>query len=288
MTLIAGFRCTDGFVIAADTEMTLTNISVQGHKLLKSRLDDALTFCIGFAGTESLGLMASQSIRDVIRGLVTPTLADIKVVVSELLRDIYEKHVLLDWTSIDVSAPSVWLIIGVQDANKEFGVLSTDLNMIHEVDHSSFAGWGHEAAAYFCEKLFNDVPLPTAVTEHLVRQVFREVKGRGLHVGGNTEIFSRRCTPTAEPFFDVGSLRDYRPLWGLQDILLSAVQVAMNRQRSALPGQELPQPLLIRLDKIRKTLASLYAESHKATIVAGEERHLTEFDTEYGHPFRDY
>jgi hypothetical protein len=122
----------------------------------------------------------------------------------------------------------------------------------------------------------------------LVRQVFREVKGRGLYVGGNTEIFSRRCTPTAQPFFDMGSLTDYRPLWGLQDILLSAVQVAMNRQFSALPNQELPKALAVRLETIRQRLTSLYAESHKATIVPGDERHLTEYDTEYGHPYRDY
>ena len=44
-----------------------------------------------------------------------------------------------------------------------------------------------EIGVHLAEKLHVD-GLSTAVTEHLVQQIFREAKGKGVAVGGNTEI----------------------------------------------------------------------------------------------------
>ena len=63
MTLVAGFMCKDGFVIAADTEMTVGSIIVQGSKIAHYSGEGShfYSVVIGGAGDVNYIRMASQT-----------------------------------------------------------------------------------------------------------------------------------------------------------------------------------------------------------------------------------
>ncbi len=285
MTLIAGFRCKDGFVMAADTEITLPNvISFQGHKLADYYNGSSVrAFLVGIAGHMGYGLMASQKVRDGVQALTDPTFAEIKTRVEEVIKDIHEE---LIFKLPEALAAEAWfqLLIGVEDKERQFGILKTESTSVAEVEHYAFAGTGQYLAEHLAEKLFDVFKMSAAVTEHLVQQIFREVKGKGAFVGGNTEIITRRSTEDAERFFDLGLSNKakgaYRFLWGLDDAILSAVRVAINAQA----GDRLLEE---RLRFVRAVLKRLRRDAKKEQRAPGDQHHLTEFGTEYGNPFKD-
>jgi hypothetical protein len=105
-------------------------------------------------------------------------------------------------------------------------MLRTDDVAVIEIESCDFIGTGSTLAQHVAERLLGP-GLPTAVTVHLAGQIFREVKGKGVAVGGNTEIYARRKDARAEQFFDL-TLKDYRFIWGLEDILLNGIRDALN------------------------------------------------------------
>ena len=281
MTLIAGFRCRDGFVIAADTEMTMEPIiSFQGHKLADYYdTSNVRALVVAYSGDVGYAEMASQKIRDAVQALSSPTLADIKGHVETVVGRIYEDHLFKLWKTTGREEPYIELIVGVEDQKREFGVLRTRSTSVSEVQHHTFAGSGAYLAEHLAERLLASSPVPMAVTEHLVRQIFREIKGKGAYVGGNTEIVARRSSERAAMLFSLPK-EDRRFLWGLEANLLSAVRIALDQNK--------PDKLLeSRLRFIRRTLKRLKQDSQRLPKDVGDERHSTEFGTEYGNPYKD-
>jgi hypothetical protein len=109
--------------------------------------------------------------------------------------------------------------------------------------------------------------LSTAVTIHLADQIFRKVKGKGVAVGGNTEIYARRASLNTERFFQL-TASDYRFVWGVEDMLLSALRDALDKDENK-----------------RQRMESKIADKDRNNI--GEEQHTIIFDTEYGNPLKD-
>jgi hypothetical protein len=203
---------------------------------------------------------------------------------------VYSEHIFKLWAATGRNDTDDFaLIVGVEGHDRNVAVLSTHLNTVHEVAHYEFSGSGSELAYYVAERLCGS-PTTTAVTHHLVSQIFREIKSKGIFVGGNSEIRSRRSRD-GDSFFEIKASReDYRFLWGLEDALMSAVRVALDHKgHRPLAGRKLPKRLEERIRFIRKRLAELYADSARQDQkTAGEEQHSTEFGTEYGNPFKDF
>src|SRR6266446_6520313 len=250
MTLIAGFRCTDGFVIAADTEITLGDTArVQGHKLLTSGLSEPYTFCIAFSGDVGYGLAASKRVRDAIRQLRPASFANIRRAIDDALADFYDQHMRHNWPEIGIDdPPSFDLIVGFQgsdpnavtanDPSNGFGVVATDREVVYDVEDAIFLGSGYLTASTVAERLFDNRNHPTALAQHLAQQLFREVKSKGAYVGGNTEILSRRCLSAARPFFTLPSFESERAaLWGLEEDLWVAIRNALNTEYGRVPGK---------------------------------------------------
>ena len=173
MTLTAGFRCTDGFIIAADMEISLGAVNVQGHKLLMSRIDEPFTFCIAIAGDMSYGLAAAQRVREAIRQLSLPSFANAKQSIRETLAEFYEHHMRHNWRAMGLDPPGFDLIIGFEwrapesaHSRDTFGVVATDNEVVYDVEDIVFCGSGNEAAAIAAERLFDNRIHPTAVTQH--------------------------------------------------------------------------------------------------------------------------
>jgi ATP-dependent protease HslVU (ClpYQ) peptidase subunit len=294
MTLIAGFRCTDGFVLAADTEVTFGSIRIQGHKLIYAPLDSGQTFTIGVAGSMTFGMMAAQKIRDAFLELRSPSLADYRAAIETVLVSVHNEHVLKDWRSVGVEpdVPLFWLMIGVEDSSNKFAVFQTDLSAVAETDNATFIGSGSTTAAYFFERLSDAHQHPAAVTCYLAQQLFREIKSKGVYVGGHTEIHGRRSRRDAQRFFDLPTMHDHQlPIWGLDDILLSATRDALSRRFYAFPGKKISEQVNTRIRQIRAVLTKLYEEAHDDRNLHGDgERDffLTEFRAQVGRPFTDF
>ena len=178
MTLIAGFKCLDGFVIAADTEITLDPLRIQGQKIKKY---DNLV-CAG-SGDDSYIDMACQHIRDAINGLPQKTLPEIKKAVDQTITRIYKQYIFKNWGKEE--RPSFDLIIGIKDQDGTLALLRTEKNAVFEVETFTFAGYGSFLGSYLAEKLYRGPVMSfsnTAWMVHLVLQIFREVKDKGLYV----------------------------------------------------------------------------------------------------------
>ena len=280
MTLVAGFKCRDGFVVAADTEITYGAVRFQGHKLAKyygqSKSYDII---IGGAGDGVYIDAVCQKIRDAVSALSQPTLVNIKDAVEKVIAAVHSDSIFKYWKPDDPDRPFVQLICGIQNGQKDWGLLQTDRDAVAEADEHAVAGSGSILAEYLIEKMW--IPgLSTAVTVHLARQLFREVKTKGSYVGGNTEIIGRRVTKDAEQFFDAAE-EDYRSLWGIDELMLSGVRVALDYTKS-------PQLVLDRIEDITARLKRIRESSEKPRPPKGDTLRLTEFGSEYGDWFKDY
>jgi 20S proteasome alpha/beta subunit len=279
MTLVAGFKCRDGFVVAADTEITYGAVRFQGHKLASYYgQTKSYDIIIGGAGDGVYIDAACQKIRDAVSALSLPTLANMKDAVEKAIATIHGDSIFKYWKPHDPDRPCVQLVCGIQDGQKDWGLLQTDRDAVAEADEHAVAGSGSTLAEYLIEKMW--LPgLSTAVTVHLARQLFREVKTKGSYVGGNTEIIGRRVTKDAEQFFDV-SEKDYRFLWGIDELMLSGV-------RDALDYAKLPQLMLDRIEDITARLKRIRESGEKPRASKGDTLKLTEFGSEYGDWFKD-
>jgi hypothetical protein len=86
-------------------------------------------------------------------------------------------------------------------------------------------------------------------------------------------------TKGAAQFFDV-SEKDYRFLWGLDELLASAARVALDGDKPQRLVKERLRDISRRLTKIRK-------DADAPHPVKGDTVRLTEFDSEYGDWFKD-
>jgi len=233
MTLVAGYKSRDGFVIASDTEVTFGPILYQSKKLSQYFGEQApYDIVIGGAGDSSYVAMMAQKIGEAIKALGDPPVQNMKNEVERLILEVHDNYIYKHWTADDPDAPTVSLVVGMKDSKREIMVLKTDRTAIAIIDSWGFVGSGAVLAEYLAEKLF--MPgLSTAVMIHLVLQLFRELKIKGAYVGGNTEIHAVRRGNDAELFFNLEEIEDQRFLWGLDEVLGQAVRIALDKDKAA-------------------------------------------------------
>ena len=152
MTLVAGWKCRDGLVMAADTEISHGSICFQGHKLAQSHGD--YDVIVGGAGDGAYIDMTAQKIRDAVNTLSSPTLADIKGVIESTIYQMYSDHIFKFWAVDDRDCPEMALVIGVKDSRKEFGLLATENTTVSEIGECVFSGSGSQVAQHLSERLF--------------------------------------------------------------------------------------------------------------------------------------
>jgi hypothetical protein len=282
MTLVAGFKCRDGFVISADTEITYGVVRFQSHKLANfSGQGKSYDIVIGGAGDGVYIDATCQKIRDAMANLSSPSFAGIKAEVAKAISGMHADSIFKYWEPEDPNRPAVQLICGIQDQQKEWGLLQTDKDVVAETDSHAVAGSGAELAEYMIERLW--MPgLSAAVTVHIVRQLFREMKTKGVYVGGNTEIFGRRVTKEAEMFFDPldDKSSDYRFLWGIDELVASGVRVALDVTKSS-------KILDDRISDVTERLKAVRRDSEAPRSIKGDTVYITEFGSEYGDWYKD-
>jgi 20S proteasome alpha/beta subunit len=281
MTLVAGFNCRDGYVLAADTEITFGDIRFQSRKLddfFSSKYGYHLT--IGGAGEVSYMKMAAQQIASAVDKLNDPDVEAVQAEAEKVVLRIHETN-LKFWEQDDPYRPSFSLVIGVHDSKGGIGVFKVDKTAVLRIDACGFIGSGATLAEHIAEKLCAPQLPSVAIVTFLASQIFREVKTKGAYVGGNTEIDGVKSrSRKAEPFFQVSN-KDYRFLWGLEEATLSALRVALDIEK---PSKVLDQ----RIRQIAKLLRGLRRDCEKPRGPSGGDSiHIVEFGSEYGSMFKD-
>ena len=283
MTLVAGFRGTDGFVVGADTQIMFGELQYQDHKLERhygtgSRFD----LIVGGAGSTDYVKMATERIRDAVMALAQSKLPLIQQEVEKTIEWIHKEHLFKYWSPDNINRPQVSLIIGIRDEDGNFALLQTADTSVREIDVCGFVGSGSLIAHYLAQKIIQP-GLSTAVLRHLARQLFREVKGKGYAVGGNTEIISTRVTSNAEGFFDIPE-KDHRFLWGIEAALYSAVRCSLNISKSSSLVERRLAFIKEKLEMLRKNCEHSRRDEG---VGAGEQVTDIEYDSEWDNLLED-
>jgi predicted proteasome-type protease len=93
MTLVVGFKCRDGFVIGADTEITYGPVNFQGRKLFDFHGSSArYDLVMGGAGDTNYIAMTAEKIRDAVNVMPNPTVQNIKQRIGDVILEVHEKN----------------------------------------------------------------------------------------------------------------------------------------------------------------------------------------------------
>ena len=230
MTLIAGMRCQEGVIVAADTEHTDGVIRFSEHKLivhpskrvmschLSGLSPQPYRVVIAGAGFSDYIKMTADDIIGKIdgRSLSIDEMSDAVKQAVQSTHEIIFKH----WDVNDQNRPTVSLFVGLRNG-EDTTILRTQDVAVSEVETLSFAGSGESLARYLAKGLYRR-KYPASVVVNVIIQVFRAVKESGAYVGGNTDL----CVLGKGKMFHLPG-KDESYLWGIQKNLDRAIRVSL-------------------------------------------------------------
>jgi 20S proteasome alpha/beta subunit len=186
MTLIIGAYYRDGLMLCSDRE---ENTELGGkrsvNKLLIRGVSDSIAMVIGTAGHSALCEIAVKKIEAAMGEMKEDFLPVYEEKISELLADIYQKHV-----PDSLGERAIKLVIGVQDATtrRHFLYCTSEDLMKPEVSYCC-AGAGLEVGYYYLDRLYTrDMTLAEMV--NFLTFVMREAKESVGRVGVGTDIIA--------------------------------------------------------------------------------------------------
>jgi hypothetical protein len=231
VTLIAGMKCKEGLIVAADTEHTYGVVRFQESKLnicpsarqischLSQLAESAYRAVVAGAGSSDYIKMTADVIRDGIEAS-DHSLAQMTQAVKSAVRQTHEA-IFKYWTADDPNRPSVDLFVGLRSGENTKLLRAADI-AVSEVEGMSFSGSGAPIAQYLASGLYRR-RYSAAIVLNILVQIFRAVKESGVYVGGNTEL----CVLGKGTTFHIpGESQSY--LWGLQDKLHRAIRTALD------------------------------------------------------------
>jgi hypothetical protein len=228
MTLIAGLRCIDGFLVAADTAVSVGDFMFHGQKI-DHYVGKQYQMVIACSGTLSCAQTAARQIHEKL--LLADDLDATQIIglVEAELIDVHEKHVF-PFLNVKAPAPFFNLIIGIECRGVP-QVLHTDEMRVTRQRPYVFDGAGHDLANTYAESLLrnrqdDDLPIYTASALHIVDEIFRTVKRFTAGVGLDTRIYAWRTEGSKTPFFELGK-NEQDTFWLIQERLKAAFWSAL-------------------------------------------------------------
>ena len=190
MTLIAGLKCVDGIVLAADTEESTYLTRGRARKLLtrtfsKGKKTKPVVVAIAGAGSAALIDSAVEQVFEAVEGANGSTVGKLKVTIREALLEFYRHHVSA-YPTRDPMDNVIDLICAVRAANGELALYRASGPLISTVPGFALCGSG-EIIRHIVEELYQPtiaVPRAVALMLHTLNLGKRYVPG----VGGDSEI----------------------------------------------------------------------------------------------------
>jgi hypothetical protein len=237
MTLIAGVRCLDGVVVAADTALSTPDGTVfHGRKLHYHPDPPNYRIAVAYASNHiDMGHMASIAIREGAQKLRDFPATAIRDVIDDAMFGI-SRRVDANWEPQERPAHDPLLVVGV-DTKHEHGVYFAQRGIVKGIRDFGFYGCGADIALHYAARLMLDenkhLFVSTAVAVHLLGLIFRLVKKTDGFVGLDTEIIGMRMNPNAERFFLPSK---NAPFWDLQNETDKRIRIATHRALNRYAG----------------------------------------------------
>jgi 20S proteasome alpha/beta subunit len=289
VTLIAGIKCLDGYIVAADTAITTESNVRQGRKVVHYKGTDGAPFRIICAGCGNMAYarMASEKIRDAVEQLTNRTLLAMKRQVEEVLRAIYISHIgAVHWQhGHEAGEPQFSLVVALEAADGH-GIYRTDQTAVCEIDPCSFGGTGEELANFLAERLLVEkrtmtVQLSTAAAVQLTKHIFKASKKSSAGVGGNTEILARLtdtdgATPFSDPLYvlPMQESLERHYLWGIDEQITHGLRTALRAHSSETELTRVTN----RIAALLKDILHSANKERSAVGTTGRCMHLVEMD----------
>jgi hypothetical protein len=230
MTLIAGVKCDDGFLVAADTAVTVGEMVHHGEKVHFYRGSNYKIF-IACCGYLSYAKMASEKIRDGVGEILFLTDVAIRERIKEIIERVYSVDIALHHELYPSEQTPHFSLIVALELDGKLRMYATEHTTIHEVEDYHFDGTGSVVAEYVAATLLRNTTgsvlachIGTAV--HLIIEIFNIAKRYGSAVGLDTHIFAFRTDGSYQPFF--------MPL--AQTTMESDIALVFNNLKSAIWG----------------------------------------------------
>jgi 20S proteasome alpha/beta subunit len=195
MTLIAGLKCVDGIVLAADTEESTYLTRGRARKLVTRTFSQGKnkknprTVAIAIAGAGSAALIdtAVEQVFEAVSQTKGTTVRHLKTTIRDALLRFY-RHDLSNYPTQNPLDNIIDLLCGVRAANGELALYRASGPLIHTVSGFALCGSG-EIIRHVVEELYQPtiaVPRAVALVLHLLNLGKRYVTG----VGGDSEILT--------------------------------------------------------------------------------------------------
>jgi 20S proteasome alpha/beta subunit len=195
MSIAIGFQCTDGIVLAADSEISNSFVKLPGDKAWIYKYPpaaDRFTLQIGIvgAGDASFIQYASERINDALEEKFEKqqrmTMPAVKAVIQGVINDLHYSHIF-PVPAHHPEPPSVELIIGVWLGDTRLRLTKTYLTSITKVWNYEAVGVGSALANFIIKRFYSGrVTMSQAV--FIASQVLMHVKANVPRCGGASKV----------------------------------------------------------------------------------------------------
>jgi 20S proteasome alpha/beta subunit len=199
VTIAAGFRCSDGIVIGADTQEGTGDSKTLARS--KIRTIDQENYAVAFTGAASDAHYLDSTVEEIIRNLhPADSLIDIENTISKQLRNVYQEHVRPNSKAFGDRGFDLLVGACLRDRSRRspldqptaqpdsFRLWASHDSVVVPVTTYQFLGTGGPITNYLGERLY-DPSLTARQGVSLAIQVLRHAKAYGTGCGGRSDIY---------------------------------------------------------------------------------------------------
>ncbi len=213
VTIVAGFNCTDGIVICADTEHNAGVSKFERRKIVHFD-DEECSVRFGYAGNTDYTDMAIDKMRRSLAGK-GKTVQGIKDAFEEISLDVYNRHIKGFFDMHDPNRPQILLLAGIRLASGEMQLVKVTDTAVSPVASFDALGTGEYLARSMADWLY-DEDIPVRLMRVIAINIVQQTKRYASGVGGSTHVSSltRERQRRSVSLYD-----DSQFFWGIQGLL---------------------------------------------------------------------
>lgn len=204
MTIAFGVKCSDGILLASDTEYSAGDIKYPGPKIFIAPLRNNFHFAVTGSGDVPVIKMACEEINARIEE--PSSIEEVKQVIKSVISEIYKKHIFPTQARFSefsqlIRWGDLFLIIGVCWKDRHLDLINTQGTIVNSMEHNMCTGIGSSLSNTLVEPLFSgihSVDDAKFVAVYIVNLVKKNIRGCGERT---TVILLRKDGTIEQPAF---------------------------------------------------------------------------------------
>jgi hypothetical protein len=183
MTIAAGFQCSDGIILCADTEHT------GGSKLNRPKIfplhEDLI---VTGAGHDNLIRLAVEDLRRSFGAGASFGAEEVRLKLTEILIEIHQRHLFAFYRPDDLNRPNLSLLVAVRDSSGLLALFSSTDTTVNPVDTYEVLGTGAELG-HFIASWLHEPGQDVSVVKIIGLYMIGQAKRHALYCGGDSQMF---------------------------------------------------------------------------------------------------